>query len=82
MLYWLFDKVRWYPFSALCQKSAGVGFAIILAVCDISGLGQFQLLNGQRDYFFDQLMERTPGVKFIYSSTKDFFEAFAGDKKV
>jgi uncharacterized membrane protein len=26
-------------------------------------------------------MERTPGIKFIYSSTKDFFEAFAGDKK-
>ncbi|MEI9809311.1 MAG: DUF502 domain-containing protein [Bacteroidota bacterium] len=25
--------------------------------------------------------ERTPGIKFIYSSTKDFFEAFAGDKK-
>ena len=26
-------------------------------------------------------MERTPVIKFIYSSTKDFFEAFAGDKK-
>ena len=24
---------------------------------------------------------RTPVVKFIYSSTKDFFDAFAGDKK-
>ena len=31
--------------------------------------------------FFDHLIERTPGVKFIYSSTKDFFEAFAGNKK-
>ena len=26
-------------------------------------------------------MERTPGIKFIYSSTKDFFESFAGHKK-
>ena len=26
-------------------------------------------------------MERTPGIKFIYTSTKDFFEAFAGDKR-
>ena len=31
--------------------------------------------------FFDQFMERTPGIKFIYSSTKDFFESFAGHKK-
>ena len=31
--------------------------------------------------FFDQWMERTPFIKFIYSSTKDFFESFAGDKK-
>jgi uncharacterized membrane protein len=31
--------------------------------------------------FFDQWMERTPGIKFIYTSTKDFFEAFAGDKR-
>jgi uncharacterized membrane protein len=31
--------------------------------------------------FFDHWLERTPGIKFIYSSTKDFFEAFAGDKR-
>ena len=26
-------------------------------------------------------MEKTPGIKHIYSTTRDFFEAFAGDKK-
>lgn len=31
--------------------------------------------------FFDHWLERTPGIKFIYTSIKDFFEAFAGDKK-
>lgn len=30
---------------------------------------------------FDHWLERAPGVKFIYSSIKDFFEAFAGNKK-
>ena len=30
---------------------------------------------------FDHWLEKTPGVKFIYTSTRDFFEAFAGDKK-
>lgn len=31
--------------------------------------------------FFDQWMARTPVIKFLYTSTKDFFEAFAGDKR-
>jgi uncharacterized membrane protein len=26
-------------------------------------------------------MQRLPGIKHIYSTTRDFFEAFAGDKK-
>jgi uncharacterized membrane protein len=30
---------------------------------------------------FDHWLEKTPGVKFIYTSTRDFFEAFAGNKK-
>jgi uncharacterized membrane protein len=29
----------------------------------------------------DNLLEKTPGVKYIYSSVKDFLEAFAGNKK-
>ena len=30
---------------------------------------------------FDKVLENTPGVKFIYTSVKDFLEAFAGNKK-
>jgi len=41
----------------------------------------FLLVGSALIYFFDTWMEKTPGVKFIYSSTKDFFEAFAGDKR-
>lgn len=29
----------------------------------------------------DRLLEKTPGVKFIYSPVKDFLQAFAGNKK-
>ncbi len=29
----------------------------------------------------DGVLERTPGIKFIYSSVKDFLEAFAGNKR-
>ncbi|MGN6615934.1 MAG: DUF502 domain-containing protein [Ilyomonas sp.] len=29
----------------------------------------------------DTILENTPGIKFIYTSVKDFIEAFAGNKK-
>ena len=79
VLYWLFDKVDsiLQPFV----KIPGLGFAIILVFVIFVGWISSSFLMGSAINFFDQLMERTPGVKFIYSSTKDFFEAFAGDKK-
>ena len=30
---------------------------------------------------FDNILERTPGIKIIYSTVKDFVEAFAGNKR-
>jgi uncharacterized membrane protein len=30
---------------------------------------------------FDKILEKTPGIKIIYSTVKDFFEAFAGNKR-
>ena len=79
VLYWLFDRV-----DGILQpyvKVPGLGFVIILVFVILVGWISSNLLMGSAINFFDQLMERTPGVKFIYSSTKDFFEAFAGDKK-
>jgi uncharacterized membrane protein len=79
VLYWLFDKV-----DGILQpyvKIPGVGFVIILVFIVLVGWVSSNFLMGSAINFFDQLMERTPGIKFIYSSTKDFFEAFAGDKK-
>lgn len=29
----------------------------------------------------DKMLERTPGIKLVYSFIRDFFEAFAGNKK-
>src|SRR5436190_2072887 len=79
LLYLLFYKV-----DSILQpyvKIPGLGFASILVFIILVGWLSSNLIIGSAISFFDQLMERTPGVKFIYSSTKDFFEAFAGDKK-
>jgi len=79
VLYWLFDKVDGIlrPYVDI----PGLGFAIILVFVILVGWISSSFLMGSAINFFDHLMEKTPGIKFIYSSTKDFFEAFAGDKK-
>ena len=78
-LYWLFDKVDSIlrPYVSI----PGVGFVIIILFVILVGWISSHFLMGGFISFFDQWMERTPGIKFIYTSTKDFFEAFAGDKR-
>ena len=79
VLYWLFDKVD--SILRPYVNIPGLGFAIIILFILLVGWISSSFLMGGFINFFDQWMERTPGIKFIYSSTKDFFEAFAGDKK-
>ncbi|MBN8672593.1 MAG: DUF502 domain-containing protein [Chitinophagales bacterium] len=78
-LYWLFEKVDGIlrPYVNI----PGLGFVLIILFVILVGWVSSNFLMGSAINFFDQWMERTPGIKFIYSSTKDFFEAFAGDKR-
>ena len=78
-LYWLFNKVDniLRPYLNI----PGLGFVIIVVFIILVGWVSSNFLMGSFISFFDQWMERTPVIKFIYSSTKDFFESFAGDKK-
>jgi uncharacterized membrane protein len=62
-------------------RNYGLGFLVIIAaVCLIGYLSSFfiklKLFN-----LFDSWLEKAPGIRFIYSTVKDFFEAFAGEKK-
>ncbi len=59
----------------------GLGFLIIIAFVIFIGYFSTNFLMGSLLTFFNTWIERTPGVKFIYSTVKDFFGAFAGDKK-
>ena len=62
-------------------KNYGLGFLIILgAIITIGYLSSF-FIQSKLFNLFDHWLEKTPGIKFIYTSTRDFFEAFAGDKK-
>ena len=62
-------------------QNYGLGFVIILgAIISIGYFSSF-FITGRIISFMDKLMQKAPGIKHIYSTTRDFFEAFAGDKK-
>jgi uncharacterized membrane protein len=63
------------------KKIPGLGFIVIILFVILVGWISSHFLMSSFIHFFDQWMERTPVVKFIYTSTKDFFEAFAGEKR-
>lgn len=62
-------------------QNYGLGFIVIIAV--IISIGYFSsfFITGRIVSFMDKFFQKTPGLKHIYSTTRDFFEAFAGDKK-
>lgn len=69
------------PNGQIHVQNYGLGFLIVIvAVCLIGYLSSFFIKNRLFN-LFDGLMARTPGIRFIYSTVKDFFEAFAGEKK-
>ena len=79
LLYYLFEKVDGIlrPYVNV----PGLGFIIIIVFVLLMGWVSSTLLVTSILNIFDHWLERTPGVKFIYSSTKDFFCFFAGEKK-
>jgi len=62
-------------------KNYGMGFLVILLAIIIIGYLSSFFIQSRLFNLFDHWLEKTPGIKFIYTSTRDFFEAFAGDKK-
>ncbi|HEV7333321.1 MAG TPA: DUF502 domain-containing protein [Flavisolibacter sp.] len=62
-------------------RNYGLGFlAVIVGIILIGYLSSFFIKNRVFN-LFDSVLKRTPGIRFIYSTTKEFFEAFAGEKK-
>ena len=59
----------------------GAGFVLIIGCAILVGYISSSFIVNKIVSAFDQLLHKTPGIKFIYSTLKDFFEAFAGEKK-
>lgn len=62
-------------------KNYGLGFLIIVVAIIVIGYLSSAFIRTRIYSLFDSWLEKTPGVKYIYSSVRDFFGAFAGEKK-
>ncbi len=62
-------------------QNYGLGFLIIIAAICLIGYLSSYFIKNRLFNLFDSVLMKTPGIRFIYSSVKDFFEAFAGEKK-
>ena len=63
------------------RRIPGLGFLVLISILIGVGSVSSSFVFNKLVTVFDKLLEKTPGIKFIYSTLKDFFEAFAGEKK-
>jgi uncharacterized membrane protein len=62
-------------------KIPGLGFIVVILIVIFVGYVSSSFIFGRLVELFDKILERTPGIKLLYSTVKDFFEAFAGNKR-
>jgi len=63
------------------EKIPGLGFIVVVLLVLLVGWVSSSFIVKRLVDVLDKVLENTPGIKFIYSSVKDFLEAFAGNKK-
>jgi uncharacterized membrane protein len=73
--------VQFAAVNGQIPKVTGLGFIVVIALVLIVGWLSSLYFMERLVSVFDKVLERTPGIKIIYSSVKDFLEAFAGNKK-
>ena len=80
ILYTIFPKWMTAPDGSL-RTIPGLGFLLVVIVVTVIGWLSSSFIVSKILSLLDTLLEQTPGIKYIYTSVKDFLEAFAGNKK-
>lgn len=73
--------IRFAEVNGQIPKVTGLGFVVVITLVLIVGWLSSLYFMERLVSIFDKVLEKTPGIKIIYSSVKDFLEAFAGNKK-
>ena len=63
------------------REIPGLGFIVVIVVVILVGYISSSFIVGRLVELVDKILDKVPGVKLIYSTVKDFFEAFAGNKR-
>lgn len=76
----IFPKLMTEPNGSL-RTIPGVGFLLVIILVSLIGWVSSSFIVSRIVDVLDKVLERTPGIKYIYSSVKDFLEAFGGNRK-
>lgn len=80
LVYKLFPKLVGTHEDGTPRTIPGLGFVVVIIIVLLVGYMSSFLAGGVLNVF-GRFLEKIPGIKIIYTTVKDFFEAFAGDKK-
>jgi uncharacterized membrane protein len=81
LVYGVAPKLLGTDSAGVPRRIPGLGFVVFIGIALIVGYISPSWIVGRVVEFAESALERTPGIKFIYSTVKDFFEAFAGNKR-
>jgi uncharacterized membrane protein len=76
-----FFPIRFASVNGQIPKVTGLGFVVVISLVLIVGWLSSLYFLEKLVSVFDKVLEKTPGIKIIYSSVKEFLEAFAGNNK-
>ena len=72
--------IRFFP-NTKDVYFTGLGFLVVILIVFSVGYISSSFVVSRLVLLFDNILEKTPGIKILYSTVKDFFEAFAGNKR-
>ena len=81
LLYRFFPNLIGTDSDGAPHRIPGLGFIVVIFLILLVGYISSSFVVKSLFDLFGRALERAPGIKIIYTTVKDFFEAFAGDKK-
>jgi uncharacterized membrane protein len=67
--------------NGIPRRIPGLGFILVTGIVLVVGYTSSSFIVSKLVELFDKILEKTPGIKIIYSTIKDFLEAFAGNRR-
>jgi len=80
LLYDLFPKYMSEP-NGTIRTIPGLGFVLVIILVGLIGWVSSSFIVSRIVEVLDKVLHQTPGIKYIYSSVKDFLEAFGSNRR-